>query len=86
MDDLDLQRFYDDARSMFETPGWRNFIEDLTNAFHGLNDIASVRNAEDLFYRQGQQNIISYVLSYEESLAAAEQEAEAELEEDNDDA
>jgi hypothetical protein len=76
--DTDLKKFYDDARDMFQTPGWRNFIEDLANAYLGLNDIASVRNAEDLFYRQGQGNIINYVLGYEESLAAAEEEAEAE--------
>lgn len=84
--DTDLQQFYDDARTMFKTDGWRNFLEDMGNAFLGLNDITSVRGADDLFFRQGQANIINFVLGYEESLDAAEREAAAEVEEDMNDA
>lgn len=71
-DDTELEAFYDAVRTMFLNNGWHLFLEDLRRVSKNLRDVTSVTDAEDLFYRQGQLNIVDFVLGYQESINAAQ--------------
>jgi hypothetical protein len=76
-----LDAYYDAVRDMFLSEGWRFFLEDLNRFTTSLSDVREVRDAEDLFYKQGQLNIVDFVKSYEEAIVEAQQTLEAEAEE-----
>ena len=80
MEESNLEEYYDAVRTMFLSPGWHYFLEDLHRFTSSLNDLGSVRDAEDLFYKQGQLNVAEFVLGFEEAIKSAQQAQEDEKE------
>lgn len=78
MDDID--QYYDAVRAMFLSPGWAYFLEDIERFVTSANEIRTVVNEEDLFYKQGQLNVADFVLGFEEAVKAAQQAQEDERE------
>jgi len=76
MDNLD--KYFDAVRDMFLSDGWQYFLQDLNRFVTEANDIRAVRDAEDLFYKQGQLNVAEFVLGFEESIKTAQQAQEDE--------
>ena len=69
-----LESYYDAVLSMFMTTGWQEFLEDCRRFSNEADNIRQVKDAEDLFYRQGQLNIIDFVLNYESTIRNAKDE------------
>ena len=69
------EKYYDAARELFNTEGWKNFTNDLEN------NVASIRveNIDDdkgFWIAKGQLNVLHSILGYENMLRAAEESAE----------
>lgn len=62
MDSL-LQKYYEDRFSTMSTKGWHDFIDDVTELKKPLENIPTIKTVEDLYFRQGQLDIINWVLS-----------------------
>lgn len=62
----ELQKYYDDTFSMMATPGWAAFIEDLTKLNTELNNITTVPDEKGLYFRKGQLDILTLVLTRKE--------------------
>jgi hypothetical protein len=69
-----LEHYYDAVLSLFVTDGWQEFIEDCRRFSSEADNIRQVKDAEDLYYRQGQLNIIDFVLGYENTIRNAKDE------------
>lgn len=67
----ELQKYYENRFSTMSTQGWQDLIDDATEMFKAVNNIAPVDNEATLFYRKGQLDILQWLLSLRESSAAA---------------
>lgn len=64
--DLDLQKYYESSFDMFASDGWQYLIEDFQRIKDTVDSIAGVVNAEDLYFRKGQLDILSLILQRKE--------------------
>lgn len=69
--DKELQRFYEEAFSMMATQGWRDFMEDIQKVKTNYNDLSTVTDTQELYFRKGQLDILNWLLglkgSYEKT-------------------
>ena len=69
--DQKLQEYYDNRFGMMSTQGWQDLVDDATEMFKAVNNIAPVDNEATLFFRKGQLDILQWLLSLRDSSAAA---------------
>jgi hypothetical protein len=67
----DLQHFYDETFSMMATQGWAMMMEDFTQIKNTVNELSTVQDAQTLFHRQGQLDILNLLLSRKEACETA---------------
>lgn len=63
MDSKELQTYYEESFNTFATQGWTFFTEDLEELQKVLDDLSSVDDIQNLYYRKGQLDILRLVLS-----------------------
>lgn len=69
--DKALQKYYEDRFSMMSTDGWKDFLEDVENMINAYNNVRSLKASEDLHKRQGQLDILYWVLDLKQESEAA---------------
>lgn len=67
----ELQAYYDNRFSTMATQGWQDLVDDATEMFKAVNNLAPVVNEQDLYYRKGQLDILQWLLSLRDSSSAA---------------
>ena len=67
----ELQAYYDARFSTMATQGWQDLVDDATEMFKAVNNLAPVVNEQDLYYRKGQLDILQWLLSLRDSSSAA---------------
>ena len=69
--DKELRKFYEEAFSMMATQGWRDFMEDIQKVKTNYNDLSTVTDTQELYFRKGQLDILNWLLglkgSYEKT-------------------
>ena len=73
-----LQKYYEEQFSMMATKGWSDLIEDFLKLEDNLNNLSTVADAQQLFFRQGQLDILKLVLQRKEMCEKVYQELEDE--------
>ena len=61
--DKALQIYYEETFSMMATEGWKALIEDFEKIKTSLNDVYTVKDEQQLKFRQGQLDILDLVLN-----------------------
>lgn len=61
--DKELQTYYEETFSMMASPGWKLLMEDLEKLKQQVENIRTVEDAQKLYYRQGQLDILDLMLS-----------------------
>lgn len=69
--DQKLQEYYDNRFGMMSTQGWQDLVDDATNMFKAVNNIAPVDNEQMLFFKKGQIDILQWLLTLKDSSAMA---------------
>lgn len=59
----ELQKYYEERFSMMSTIGWQDFIEDLTELKDNYADITKVNSVDGLYFKQGQLDILNFILN-----------------------
>lgn len=59
----ELQKYYEERFSMMSTIGWKDFIEDLTELKDNYADITKVNSVDGLYFKQGQLDILNFILN-----------------------
>jgi len=66
--DRATEQYYNDLQDMFMTEGWKGLIEELSaNALH-INSVEATKDNDDMFFRKGQLNIISFLVNLESTI------------------
>lgn len=58
-----LQKYYENQFSMMASEGWKDLMEDLTQLVTELNNIRTATDAQQLYFRQGQLDILDLVIN-----------------------
>ena len=61
--DEKLQRYYEDRFSMFASQGWFDLVEDAQNIRQSIDKVSSIKTTEDLYFKQGQLDILDWLLT-----------------------
>ena len=61
--DKELQTYYEETFSMMATQGWLLLMEDLEKLKQQVENIRTVEDAQQLYYRQGQLDILDLMLN-----------------------
>jgi hypothetical protein len=61
--DRELQTYYEECFSTFTTKGWQFLLEDFQKLKDTVQDLSTVHDAQQLFYRQGQLDILNLFLN-----------------------
>lgn len=59
----ELQQYYEETFSMMATEGWKALIEDFEKIKTSLNSVYTVKDEQQLKFRQGQLDILDLVLN-----------------------
>ena len=58
----EIKKYYEERFSMMTTVGWKDFLEDINNLKAPLEDITTIKTVDMLYFRQGQLDILNWVL------------------------
>lgn len=78
--DKELEQYYEERFSMMSTQGWKDLVEDVTGMIENYNNVLSVKTVEDLYIKQGQLDILNWIVSLKDVSEQAYEELK--LEED----
>jgi hypothetical protein len=76
--DRELEEYFDNYFSLFNHPGFKQLVSEITANAEKLADIQSVKDAEELFYRKGQVAALATVINVETTVRATRDQAEEE--------
>ena len=71
------QRYFDEARSMFMSTGWSNFIAEVEVWLSGVS-LDTCSTSDDFWMSKGALNALRRVLAYEALVKQAEEQADNE--------
>jgi hypothetical protein len=63
--DPETQQYYDNYFNLFQTDGWKQLTEELQQNALVINSVEATRDANDLYMRKGQINVLAYILNLE---------------------
>ena len=63
--DQETQQYYDAYFSLFITDGWKQLVEEFTSNAVQINSVEATKDADDMFFRKGQLNILAHLLNLE---------------------
>ena len=64
----EVEQYYNIYFELFRSDGWKQLTEELTEVAAHTNNVAIVKDAQDLFFRQGQLDILMWLLKFEDSI------------------
>ena len=63
--DQETQQYYDNYFSLFMTDGWKQLMQDFGNNALQINSIEAAKDADDMFFRKGQLNVLAHLINME---------------------
>jgi len=69
--DKALQKYYEDRFDMMSKQGWNDLVEDAKELRSSLNNVTSVANEADLYFKKGQLDILQWILTLKDVSAAS---------------
>jgi hypothetical protein len=66
--DQETQQYYDNYFNLFSTDGWKQLTEELNQNALVINSVESTKDANDLYMRKGQLNVLAYILNLESTI------------------
>jgi hypothetical protein len=59
----DLQKYYEEAFTMFVTQGWIDLVEDMKALQFEVIKIENIKDEKDLWFRKGQLDILDLIVN-----------------------
>ena len=63
--DQETEQYYNKYFDLFNTPGWKQLIEELQQNALVINSVEATKDQNDLYVRKGQLNVLAYILNFE---------------------
>jgi hypothetical protein len=66
--DKETEEYYNKYFDLFGNDGWKQLIEELKQNALSINSVEATKDANDLYVRKGQLNVLAYLLNFESTL------------------
>jgi hypothetical protein len=66
--DREIQNYYEDLLELFASAGWKHFIEDIESNKEILEDINTISDEKQFWFRRGQLEAVQRILGYQEAI------------------
>ena len=63
--------YYASFFEMFRSDGWKQLILELQSNARAMNSVEATKDANDLYFRKGQINVLAYIINLESSTLAS---------------
>ena len=73
--DQETQVYYDNYFSLCMTDGWKQLTSEFTNNANNINSIESTKDANDMYFRKGQLNVLAHLINMETIVTTNYEEA-----------
>ena len=73
--DQETQAYYDNYFSLFITDGWKQLTSEFTNNANNINSIEATKDANDMYFRKGQLNVLAHLINMETIVSTNYEEA-----------
>ena len=74
----ELETYFNNYNELFNSEGFKQLVQELSNNATQLADIQTVKDLEDLHFRKGQVSAFATVINLQATIEAARDQAEAE--------
>lgn len=74
--DRELEEYFDNYNELFNRKGYSQLLQEIHNKIAVLNDVSSIKDDNDLFFRKGQIEAYRTVLALQDTVDAARSQAE----------
>lgn len=71
---IDMERYYNSYREMFNTEGWGNLCNDLRTNVQNINSVEATKNETELNFRKGQLSVLGTILNLESQIKSMEEQ------------
>ena len=65
--DRELQTYYENRFDLMSKPGWKDLMEDITAMQEAYNSVESIKNADELWFKKGQLDILAWLLGLKQA-------------------
>lgn len=72
--DKALQEYYEARFDMLASKGWQDLVEDLQAIINSYDNVMAIDNEKDLFKKQGQLDILYYLINLKQEAERAWEE------------
>ena len=72
--DKDTQDYFDNYFDLFASQGWKQFIEDMEDNRTLMSDLLTIKDANDLYYRKGQLELLHRIVNFQLAIENAYKE------------
>jgi len=79
----ELETYFNNYNELFNSEGFKQLVQELSNNATTLADIQTVKDSEELFFRKGQVAALASVINLENTISVAREQAEEEEEVDD---
>jgi hypothetical protein len=66
--DEELANYYNNLLTLFATDGWKQFQEDISDNMEILQDITTIPDEKQFWFRRGQIEAVQRILNYEDAI------------------
>ncbi len=80
--DQETQEYYDNYFNLFMTDGWKQLMQDFNNNAEHINSVEAVKDADDMYFRKGQLNVLAHLINMENIVSTNYDEANKSEEDD----
>lgn len=70
----ELEAYYNSYFDLFRTDGWKQLIEDLKQNAEAISSVEATKDANDLYLRKGQLNVLAHIINLESVIENAFEE------------
>ena len=78
----ELETYFDNFNELFNNKGFKQLLEEISVTTKQLNDVQTVKDVEELFFRKGQLAAFATIVNLQATIEATREQAEAEEQED----
>ena len=73
------EKYVKSMYEMFRTDGWKQLLEDLQKNIVNINSVEATKDNDDMWFRKGQLNILTFITSLEAQVENMEADNEKDL-------
>jgi hypothetical protein len=69
--DKSTQEYFETYFDLFSHQGWKTFVAEIVENRERVNSVETTTDANDLFFRKGQLNVLNTIINFEQALELA---------------